>query len=45
MLLDTHSTPVDDFDRASREGIGIARSLGDAVDRYFDALPASRDRQ
>ena len=45
MLLDTHSTPIDDFDRASRQGIGIARSLSDAVDRYLDALPAWRDRQ
>jgi len=44
-LLDTPSTPGDDFERASREGISIARSLGDAVDRYFDALPAPRDRQ
>jgi D-glycero-D-manno-heptose 1,7-bisphosphate phosphatase len=44
-LLDTPSTPGDDFARASREGISIARSLSDAVDRYFDALPASRDRQ
>lgn len=45
MLLDTPSTPDEEFDRASHEGIGIAASLGEAVDRYLDALPALGDRQ
>ncbi len=44
-LLDTPSTPDEEFERASKAGVGIARSLGDAVDRYFDALPALADRQ
>jgi histidinol-phosphate phosphatase family protein len=44
-LLDTPSTPDDDFERASREGVGVASSLADAVDRYLDALPALGDRQ
>ena len=45
ILLDTHSTPDGDFDRASDEGVGIAASLSEAVDRYLDALPALGDRQ
>jgi len=45
VLLDTPSTPDEEFDRASSHGVGIARSLGDAVSRYLDALPALRDRQ
>ena len=45
ILLDTASTPDGDFERASAEGVGIAASLGDAVDRYLDALPALGDRQ
>ena len=44
-LLDTPSTPDEEFERASREGIGIAPSLGEAVDRYLHALPALGDRQ
>ena len=44
-LLDTPSTPDEEFERASREGIGIAPSLGEAVDRYLHALPALADRQ
>jgi D-glycero-D-manno-heptose 1,7-bisphosphate phosphatase len=44
-LLDTPSTPDEEFERASREGIGIAGSLGEAVNRYLDALPALGDRQ
>lgn len=44
-LLDTPSTPDEEFDRASHQGIGIAPSLGDAVDRYLHALPALGDRQ
>ena len=44
MLLDTLSTPDEEFERASRQGVGIAASLGEAVDRYLDALPALGDR-
>ena len=45
VLLDTPSTPDEEFERASSGGVGIASSLGDAVTRYLDALPALRDRQ
>jgi histidinol-phosphate phosphatase family protein len=45
ILLDTHSTPADDFERATKQGIAIARSLDEAVDRYLDMLPAPRVRQ
>jgi D-glycero-D-manno-heptose 1,7-bisphosphate phosphatase len=44
-LLDTPSTPDEEFDRASREGVGIAASLGEAVARYLDALPGLGNRQ
>jgi len=44
-LLDTPSTPDEEFERASREGIGIAPSLSEAVDRYLRALPALGERQ
>jgi D-glycero-D-manno-heptose 1,7-bisphosphate phosphatase len=44
ILLDTPSTPDGDFERASDVGVGIAASLGDAVDRYLDALPALGNR-
>ena len=44
-LLDTPSTPDEEFERASRQGIGIAPSLGEAVDRFLHALPALGDRQ
>jgi D-glycero-D-manno-heptose 1,7-bisphosphate phosphatase len=44
ILLDTPSTPDGDFERASDVGVGIAASLGDAVDRYLDALPALSNR-
>ena len=45
ILLDTPSTPDEEFERASRDGVGIAASLSEAVDRYLDALPALGDRQ
>lgn len=45
ILLDTSSTPDEEFERASQAGVGIAASLADAVDRYLDALPALGDRQ
>jgi D-glycero-D-manno-heptose 1,7-bisphosphate phosphatase len=45
MLLDTPSTPDEEFERAASDGVGISGSLADAVDRYLDALPALGDRQ
>jgi len=45
VLLDTPSTPDEEFERASHGGVGIASSLSEAVDRYLDALPALGDRQ
>ena len=45
MLLDTPSTPDEEFERASSGGVGISGSLADAVDRYLDALPGLSDRQ
>lgn len=44
-LLDTPSTPDEEFERAASGGVGISRSLSDAVDRYLHALPALGDRQ
>jgi len=44
-LLDTPSTPDEEFERAASGGIGIAASLADAVDRYLVALPGLRERQ
>ena len=45
MLLDTPSTPDEEFERASSSGVGISASLAEAVDRYLDALPGLGDRQ
>jgi D-glycero-D-manno-heptose 1,7-bisphosphate phosphatase len=44
-LLDSPSTPDEEFERASSGGVGIAASLADAVDRYLDALPGLGGRQ
>jgi len=45
IMLDVASTPPEDRERARREGIAIAHSLGEAVDRFLAALPASAGRQ
>jgi histidinol-phosphate phosphatase family protein len=39
-LLDVGSTTPEDRDRAKRESIPTAASLGDAVDEFLSALPA-----
>jgi histidinol-phosphate phosphatase family protein len=41
ILLDVSSTPPDDRERASAEGVETAASLSEAVDRFLGALPAS----
>ena len=41
IFLDVSSSPADDRDRVRAEGIEVAHSLGEAVDRFLDALPAS----
>lgn len=41
ILLDVASTPADDRARASADGIEMAASLSEAVDRFLAALPAS----
>jgi D-glycero-D-manno-heptose 1,7-bisphosphate phosphatase len=38
VLLDVESTPADDLERGRREGVPMARSLGEAVDAYFASL-------
>lgn len=45
ILLDVASTPAADRVRASSEHIETARSLGEAVDRFLAALPASAVRR
>lgn len=45
MLLDVASTPSDDHARAHRAGLPTAHSLGEAVDRFLDALPAQDEEQ
>jgi len=45
IMLDVKSTTPDDRERARAEGIVIARSLGEAVDRFLSTLPASAGRQ
>ena len=45
ILLDVDSTPVEDRERARRESIETAHSLGDAVQRFLAALPAPDLRQ
>jgi histidinol-phosphate phosphatase family protein len=41
ILLDVDSTPPEDRERARRESIEVAGSLGEAVQRFLGALPAS----
>jgi histidinol-phosphate phosphatase family protein len=41
ILIDSESTLAEDRDRARHEGVEIVGSLGEAVDRFFAALPAS----
>jgi histidinol-phosphate phosphatase family protein len=45
ILLDVDSTPSDDRERARRESIETAQSLGEAVQRFLAALPAPDLRQ
>ena len=45
ILLDVESTPPEDRERAQRESIETARSLGEAVRRFLAVLPASDLRQ
>jgi D-glycero-D-manno-heptose 1,7-bisphosphate phosphatase len=45
ILLDVDSTPPEDRERARRERIETASSLGDAVNRYLNALPAPHQGQ
>jgi histidinol-phosphate phosphatase family protein len=44
-LIDLDTTPPEDRDRAHRAGVEIVGSLGEAVDRFLAALPASPVRQ
>ncbi len=41
IMLDVASTPAEDRARAVSEGLETASSLGEAVDRFLGALPAS----
>lgn len=45
ILLDVASTPPEDHSRAASEHIDTAQSLGEAVDRFLGALPASTVRR
>ena len=45
ILLDVTSTPRADLERARTKGLMIARSLGEAVDRFLGKLPASSATQ
>ena len=45
ILLDVASTPLEDRARAASEHIETARTLGEAVDRFLAALPASPVRR
>lgn len=45
ILLDVDSTPAEDRERAKRESIETAHSLGEAVQRFLAALPAPDLRQ
>lgn len=45
ILLDVDSTPSEDRERAQRESIETAGSLGEAVQRFLAALPAPDLRQ
>jgi D-glycero-D-manno-heptose 1,7-bisphosphate phosphatase len=44
ILLDVDSTPEEDRERAARDGIETASSLGEAVDRFLATLPPSGRR-
>jgi histidinol-phosphate phosphatase family protein len=45
ILIDVETTPAVDRERAQRAGIDIVGSLGEAIDRFFDALPAAAREQ
>lgn len=45
ILLDLESTPPEDRERADRESIAVEHSLGAAVERFLETLPASAVRQ
>ena len=45
IFLDVSSSPAADRERVRAEGLEIAHSLGEAVDRFLDALPASAAAQ
>jgi histidinol-phosphate phosphatase family protein len=45
ILLDVASTPPEDRERANAEGLATAHDLGEAVERFLAALPASSTRQ
>ena len=41
IFLDVASSPPEDRERVRADGLDIAHSLGEAVDRFLDALPAA----
>lgn len=45
VMLDVSSTPPEDREIAQREAVTTARSLGDAVDLFFAALPRTEPSQ
>jgi D-glycero-D-manno-heptose 1,7-bisphosphate phosphatase len=45
VMLDVSSTPAPDVERAQREAVTTAKSLGDAVDLFLSALPRSDPAQ
>jgi len=45
ILIDAGSTPADDREQARRERVVTVHSLGEAVDRFLAALPASPVQQ
>jgi histidinol-phosphate phosphatase family protein len=45
ILLDVDSTPADDLERAQKESIATARSLGEAVDAFLSMLPPLNPKQ
>jgi D-glycero-D-manno-heptose 1,7-bisphosphate phosphatase len=45
IFLDVASSPPEDRERVRAEGLEVAHSLGEAVDRFLDALPASAAAQ
>ncbi|MDB4875753.1 MAG: gmhB [Gemmatimonadetes bacterium] len=40
IMLDVESTPAADLERAHTNSVPIARSLGEAIDKFFAVLPA-----